>query len=136
MTFIIEGPPRTKKTSNRLVRVRGRHVVLPSKANETWARAAVLQLRAACARLLPLSMTPPTPIGVPVNCRAVFYRDANRGDLIGYMQALADALEDAFVLANDRLIVSWNGTQMLVDRARPRVVVTLEPVGLVVDRAA
>jgi Holliday junction resolvase RusA-like endonuclease len=137
MTFTIHGPPRTKKTSNRIVRVKGRPVVLPSKANETWARAAVLQMRSEYHRSTVLAVDPAAgkltldrplgPINTPVKVAATFYRDANRGDLIGYMQALADALEAAGVVENDRLIVSWDGTRMLVDRHAPRVEVTVEP---------
>jgi Holliday junction resolvase RusA-like endonuclease len=134
VTFTIYGAPRTKKTSNRIVRVRGRPVVLPSKANETWARAAVLQLqsawRRARSRRIPdgheLVLEPRAAEARPVSVRATFYRDANRGDLIGYMQALADALEIAGVVENDRLIVSWDGTRMLVDRSVPRVELTIE----------
>lgn len=124
MTLVIEGAPRTKKTHNRIVRVKGRPIVLPSKANETWSRTAVLQLQAQyrrqslAAKLAVLKCD-------PVNVRAVFYRDANRGDLIGYMQALADVLEASGVVENDRLIVSWDGTRMLVDKARPRIEVTI-----------
>jgi Holliday junction resolvase RusA-like endonuclease len=127
--FVIIGPPRTKKTSNRLVRVRGRHVVLPSKANASWTSAAVPQMQAAAqrhARRLRLSSA--FPLVTRVNVRALFYRDANRGDAVGYYQALADALEAAGVVENDRLCVSWDGSRLLVDRERPRVEVTLEPV--------
>ena len=43
----------------------------------------------------------------PVRVSATFYRDRNAGDLVGYMQALADALQKAGVLVDDRQIVSW-----------------------------
>lgn len=127
MTLVVEGAPRTKKTSNRLVRVRGRHVVLPSKANEDWTASAMLQLRAGLRRAasdLPVVLLP--YFTQPVNVRALIYRDANRGDAVGYYQAIADALEAAGVVENDRLCVSWDGSRMLVDRARPRVEITLE----------
>jgi Holliday junction resolvase RusA-like endonuclease len=139
MTLTILGAPRTKKTSNRVVRVKGRTVVLPSKANETWARAAVLQLRTQWRRphgrivaidgkrgIVTMDSSA-APWRSALACRAMFYRDANRGDLIGYMQALADALEAAGIVENDRLIVSWDGTRMLTDKANPRVEVELTP---------
>jgi len=122
MTLVIHGAPRTKKTSNRLVRAGGRFRVLPSKANETWTNTAVLQLRSAWNR-----GHRQHPIGVELNVRALFYRDANRGDAVGYYQALADALEAAGVVENDRLCVSWDGSRLLVDRHAPRIEVTLEP---------
>lgn len=65
------------------------------------------------------------PVDWPVKVCAMVYRDANRGDLIGYLQAIADALETAGVVENDRLIVSWDGSRMLVDRANPRVEIEL-----------
>ena len=126
MTLTILGAPRTKKTSNRLVRVRGRHRILPSAANETWTRAAVLQLQAVRARMEDYAWETVEPT-TPVKCRALVYRDANRGDLIGYLQAIADALEEARVVQNDRLIVAWDGSRMFVDKANPRVEIELTP---------
>ncbi len=45
----------------------------------------------------------------------VFYTMANRAawpDLVGLMQATADLLEDAGILEDDRLIVSWGNTHI------------------------
>lgn len=61
------------------------------------------------------------PIAVPCNVAATFYRDANRGDALGYYQALADILERARVVENDRLIESWDGSRLELDRQNPRV---------------
>jgi len=66
------------------------------------------------------------PITDEVNCRALFYRDALRGDAVGYYQALADALEEAGIVKNDRLIVSWDGSRLLKDADIPRIEVTLD----------
>jgi len=128
VTFTILGPPRTKKTSNRLVRAGGRARILPSKANVGWTNAAVLQLQAAFRKWSRGWVGGHGPVSVPVNVRALIYRDANRGDAVGYYQAIADALEAAGVVENDRLCVSWDGSRLLVDRARPRVEITLEPI--------
>jgi hypothetical protein len=64
----------------------------------------------------------------PYNCCALFYRDADRGDAVGMYQGCADVLEELEVVSNDRWIVSWDGSQMLVDREAPRVLVTLTPI--------
>ena len=124
--IVIDGhPPRTKKTSNVLARAGRRHVVLPSAAWRRWVKLARIQV---CDQ-------PPTVGGTwfltgwrreRVACRALFYRDADRGDLIGYMQGLADLLENCGILANDRQIISWDGSRLLKDAAHPRVEVTLE----------
>lgn len=124
--FTIFGAPRTKKTHNEVVRVRGRPVVMPSKQWRRWLRSAKLKLP-------DLFVT----IRQNVNCRALFYRDASRGDAVGYYQGLADFLERygqikrdgrvlrAGLIYSDQQIVSWDGSRLLVDRERPRVEVEL-----------
>jgi Holliday junction resolvase RusA-like endonuclease len=120
MRLVIDGPPRTKKTSNRIVTRKrdGRQFVIPSSANEAWTKSAVKQL-------LVQSYAP--PIRTPVTMRATIYREKNLGDLIGYLQAIADALEEAGVVTNDRLIMAFDGSRMLKDAARPRVEIELLP---------
>lgn len=119
--FTIIGAPRTKKNSGRIV-TRGRHPrILPSKAYELWDAAAQVQL--ASMR----SQAPGTfPISANVNCSARFYRDALRGDAVGFYQALADTLEKAGIVENDSQIVSWNGSRLMKDSENPRVEFTLE----------
>lgn len=130
MTFVIYGPPRTKKTSQRIIgsgpkcgacgKRTGRPFLLPSEENVAWAKVAVAQLRTQLAGRAPLE--------IPVNCRALIFRDANRGDAVGYYQAIADALEEAGVLTNDRFVVSWDGSRALKDAANPRIEILLAPV--------
>jgi hypothetical protein len=47
---------------------------------------------------------------------------------VGYYQGLADLLESRGILANDKHIVSWDGSRLLKDAARPRVELILTPV--------
>ena len=109
----ILGKPRTKKNS----RVAGRdgRVIFASRAWSRWLAGSVISWYEGAR----------APITVPVNCRARFYRDANRGDAVGFYQGLADLLEKNGVVTNDRLIVSWDGSRLLKDAARPRVEVEL-----------
>ena len=65
------------------------------------------------------------PIARPVNCAALFYRDALRGDAVGFYQGLADVLEKAGIVENDKFIVSWDGSRLRKDAARPRVELVL-----------
>ena len=120
MTFTVIGPPRTKKTHNRIITRRsdGRQFVIPSSQNESWTKSAVRQLRAQCHD---------QPLDVPVNLTAIVYREKNIGDLIGYLQAIADALETAKVVTNDRLIVGFDGCRMTKDAVNPRVELTVTP---------
>lgn len=122
LKFIVTGAPRTKKTSNQLVRTKGkgRAVVLPSKAWRAWVKDALILPSDNEAGKADL------PIEEMCNCKAVFYRDARRGDAVGYYQGLADLLEKRGVLANDKQILSWDGSRMLIDRENPRTEVELE----------
>jgi Holliday junction resolvase RusA-like endonuclease len=43
------------------------------------------------------------------------------------MQALADTLEAAGVVPDDKYIAAWDGSRLLKDAADPRVEVTLTP---------
>jgi Holliday junction resolvase RusA-like endonuclease len=112
--IVILGPPRTKKTSQRIARNRktGQPFILPSRALVDWSREAVKQIRA---------QWPMITLTTQVAVRAVFYRQRAVGDLINYCQALADALEAADVVFNDKLIVSWDGTRLGKDAKNPRI---------------
>lgn len=120
LSFTITGPPRTKKTSNRIVRCGKFHKVLPSLAFIEWNKSAQLQLAKAKADYEGL------PITLDVNCNAWIYREALRGDAVGYYQAIADALQEAGIVKNDAQIISWNGSQLDKDAKRPRIEVELE----------
>jgi Holliday junction resolvase RusA-like endonuclease len=118
-TGVIHAAPRTKKTSNRVVRAGRFTKVLPSANYKAFESLAVPQLRQQYRG---------EPIQQPVNCRALFLRDALRGDAVGYYQALADTLEAAGIVANDKFIVQWDGSRLDKDAANPRIIFTLEAV--------
>ena len=117
MALVIFGPPRSKKNSGRIVRAGKRLRLLPSAAQVSWAKSAIFQLRAQWRS---------AAITKPVSVRAMFFRERNVGDLINFMQAVADALEHAGVVVNDRLIVSWDGSRLSKDAVRPRVELEVE----------
>jgi len=115
----IDGPARTKKNHGEVVRVRGRQVHLPSRAWRAWRAAALPGLRLTAQRALR------EPLAVPLNCAALFYRDRLTGDAVGYYQGLADLLQEAGIVADDKWIVSWDGSRLLKDADQPRVLVVL-----------
>lgn len=129
LRFVISGAaPRTKKNHPVLVPARGKHgqpiqKLLPSEAYRAWN--AIAQIR-----LLPVRQevwrTHPEGLAMPLNCKALFYRDAERGDANGYYQGLADALQEAGVVKDDVWIRQWDGSRLLKDRDNPRIEVTLE----------
>lgn len=129
--LVLAGAPRTKKTHNRTFDIgkrcracrRGaRTIVMPSEAWERWRDALVPKIRAA----LPQGWA---PIAQPVNCAALFYRDAERGDSHGFYQGLADVLQEAGVVVDDCFLMSWDGSRLCKDRDRPRVELALTPIG-------
>jgi hypothetical protein len=107
--FTIMGSPRTKKNHGWRTK-HGKH--MPSKAWAKWAAWAELD---------------GAPFGIlwDVNCKALFYRDAKRGDAVGFYQGLADLLEKRGVVVNDKQLVSWDGSRLLKDKDNPRVEVEL-----------
>lgn len=128
-SLVVHGPPRTKKNHGSVIQRGKRRFHIPSAAWTAW-----LEL----ARIVVNGKTKPYrdnwedcvgALDVPVNCRALFYRDANRGDAVGYYQGLADLLERRGIVANDRQLVSWDGSRLLVDREAPRVEIELTVVG-------
>ena len=155
MKLTIWGAPRTKKTSNQAVLMPsqgkgqpcphcGKPVlakVFPSAAWRDWVKAALIWAhggrrfhRVKIGKEKVTLVSADAGVGVrwravaePVNCRAVFYRDANRGDLLGYQQGLADLLQEWEILADDLWIQGWDGSRLAVDRAQPRVELELTP---------
>lgn len=117
MLLVINGTPRTKKNSPRIVRGKGgRSFIVPSSAAKTWEENAIVQLRAQLYHARQRE-----PIATPVNLRALVYRDRAVGDLGNFLAAVCDALERAGVVTNDRLILGFDGSRLRIDRERPRV---------------
>jgi Holliday junction resolvase RusA-like endonuclease len=128
--FVVRGAPRTKKTHSRIISIpiKGKHrchacghmpgfpKILPSEAYEAWEAAALREMMTIKPRLgIEL------PITGPVGVEALIYRDRNVGDLSNYLEAVADMLQAAGVLKDDRQIEDWDGSRRLIDRVNPRV---------------
>jgi hypothetical protein len=134
ISFVLPVVPRTKKNSRTHVRKRAKTgnmitVPLPSEAYKTmegqivvWAKTTIVQDPTRDDEPLWLAHT---ALAQPLNCAAIFYRDADRGDAVGYYQGLADALEAAGVVADDKWIKQWDGSRLAKDASRPRIEVTL-----------
>lgn len=123
LRFTIPGAPRTKKNHGWRTK---QGAQMPSHAYTEWSRGAQLHL---CQRknLHPTGdVDLALPLAEQLNCRAIFYRDALRGDAVGYYQALADTLEGAKIVYDDKQIVSWDGSRLLKDAKNPRIEVVLE----------
>lgn len=114
LRLTLYGAPRTKKTSNQLQRFGGRLKVVPSAAWMKWRDDCLPQVNDSM-RLR----------DQPYNLCAIFYRDANRGDAVGYLQGVADVLQEAGVVSDDKWFTQFDGTRLRVDRKRPRVEIVL-----------
>ena len=129
----IFGRPTTKKTKNQVAIVRGRPRVFPSKKWREWAHGARVEI---------YTKVPTFPLAQPLTCRAIFWRERNAGDAVGYYQALADFLETCLVcrrrqcgcpdnspgirlLADDKWIERWDGSRLMKDKDNPRIDVYL-----------
>lgn len=134
--LILPGIPRTKKTHQRIVRFGRRKEfvkVLPSEAYMEWLAALLRygpQMRAQAVHAAGVAF----PIRGPVEINAQIYRDADRGDLCGFLQAIGDALQapgetrqGLGIIQDDKQILSWDGSRLRVDNANPRIELDLLP---------
>lgn len=128
----IDGAPRTKKNHGdvvvRTVKGKRRKFHIPSEAWTKWAITShiVGNHGEGCDEYEWPPMKGELP-DQPYNVTALFYRDANRGDAVGYYQGLADLLQKRKVISDDKWLVSWDGSRLLVDAKRPRVELRLTP---------
>lgn len=151
LCITLPGSIRTKKTSQVFISKPFPRLV-PGKPYQDWFKEIMTygplireQARKAGFEL---------PIKTPVQVSALIYRDALRGDLIGYLESVADALQQPAwskpapgkktkqirdglgVLVDDNLICSWDGSRLMLDRTSPRVELVITPMsGLPVQDA-
>lgn len=120
--FLITGRPITKKNSGRYVRTGGRSRLLPSKQFEAYEEAALWQLRCQAR--------PDIPLDGPVTMSVRYYMPNRQGwpDLMGLIQATADILQDAEIIADDGYIESLDGCRIAgIDKVNPRAEIIVMP---------
>ena len=108
--YLITGRPITKKNSGRYVKTGGKSRLLPSMQFEAYEEGALWQLRCQAR--------PDIPLACPVNLRVEYYMPNRKGwpDLMGLIQATADILQDAEILADDG-----------IDKVNPRAEIIVTP---------
>jgi len=128
ITFVLPVTPRTKKNHGSVIKRGTRKFHIPSEpyrvmeaAIVAWANDVPGNLLIGCVVRCGCELE----LAQPLNCAAIFYRDADRGDAVGYYQGLADALEAAGVVADDKWIKQWDGSRLAKDAERSRIEVTL-----------
>jgi len=108
----ISGSVRSKKNSKIPINVRGRFMLIPSKAYQKWEKAGRREVFAQLPKGFRL-------ITGAIKITATFYYKGNRPDLSGASESVGDYLEGV-VYSNDRLIESWDGSRLYHDKEDPR----------------
>lgn len=122
MKIILTGDPRTKKNSQRIIRIGRGSRIIPSKAYMDYAEECALQLLAQRA----------TNAGIdyPVNVACVYFMPTRRKvDLTNLNEAIHDILVANYVLMDDNrdIIASTDGSRVEYDKQHPRVEITITP---------
>lgn len=116
MRICLTGDPRTKKNSQRIIRIGRGSRIIPSKAYMDYAEECGTQLLAQRA----------TNAGIdyPVNVACVYYmKTRRRVDLPNLLEATDDILKDNFVIVDDNcsVIAAHDGSRVAYDKVNPRV---------------
>lgn len=120
MTITLTGDPRTKKNSQRIIRIGRGSRIIPSKAYMDYAEECALQLLAQRATN--------TGIDYPVNVCCIYYMPTRRKvDLVNLLEATCDILKDNYVVLDDScdIIAGHDGSRVEYDKQNPRVEITI-----------
>ena len=122
--FTIPVKCRTKKNHGQIVHTKtGRHVVLPSPQYKEFEKEVIQYVTAEFGNI--------EPIDFKCNLKCIFYKDRNyQSDLVGYLQAIQDALVKAGILKDDNtnIVTTVNGSEVRYDKENPRIEVEIEAI--------
>lgn len=116
MEIVINAAPVTKKNSQRIVVIKGRPMILPSKQYADYEKVAVRQIRAQIGDGF-------EALDGCYNVKCLFYMATKRKtDLTNLLEAADDVLVRAGVLSDDNntVVGAHDGSRVLYDKARPR----------------
>lgn len=116
----LPGSIRSKKNSKRIYKQGKFTKVLPSKAYITWEE----QARGAVSMQWPYDQ-PFSFIEKPVAVNAQIYYKGQQPDLSGCLESIGDAME-GYLWANDKQIISWDGSRLHHNKKNPRTEITVE----------
>ena len=120
MKYTIRGTPVTKKNSARIILVRGKPRIIPSKQFVEYEKAALYQL---------MPVRPHSAVDYPVNVKCVYYMPTNRRvDLTNLLAATLDILVDARILADDnaKIVVGHDGSRVVYKADKPRTEIEIK----------
>ncbi len=116
MKFTIHTAPKTKKNSNRIVKCKGRTIIIPSELYKQYEKD--------CRVFLPMD----SMIDYPINVKALYYMPTRRRvDLCNLHECLCDVLVKHGVIVDDnsKIIVSMDGSRVFYDKENPRTEVEI-----------
>ena len=122
MLFVIPLPPVTKKNSQRIIKVNGRPIIIPSAKYVAYEREAIKHLQVY------LGGKEPPKITYPCNIECKFYMPTHRAvDRANLEQAIQDVLVRAGILEDDNrdIAATSDGTEVLYDKDNPRTVINI-----------
>lgn len=122
MLFVIPLPPVTKKNSQRIIKVNGRPIIIPSAKYVAYERESIKCLQAY------FGGKEPPKIDYPCNVKCEFYMpNRRRVDKSNLEEAAHDVLVRAGILVDDNrdVIATTDGSIVLYDKDNPRTVITI-----------
>lgn len=121
LKLILYGEPRSKKNSQRIVRMgNGRPMIMPSKQYKDYEAFCLGQI----------DWKHRQKIDTPVNVRMTYYMATRRRvDLTNLQEATLDILVRGEVLADDncKVAAAYDGSCVKYDRENPRVEIEIVP---------
>lgn len=124
MKIVIPLPPRTKKNSQQIVRIKNRYMVIPSTAYRNYERDS-----------LPF-LTHVEPFLSPCNVKCEYFMPTRRKvDLVNLQEATLDILVKAGILIDDnsKVVVSMDGSRVYYDKENPRTEIEITEVNYEIE---
>lgn len=121
LQILIPIAPRTKKNSQRIVLVKGRPIIMPSKLYKDYEKE--------CGKYIPKLKI--DPINEPINVKVLYYMPTKRRvDLVNLLEATDDILVHHKILEDDNssIIVSHDGSRVYYDKENPRCEIYIEKI--------
>ena len=118
MKIVIPIAPRTKKNSQRIVRVKGHYMIMPSKLYKDYEKE--------CGKYVPRLEE---PINYPINLKCTYYMPTRRKcDLNNLLEASTDMLVHYKILEDDNysIVVAHDGSRVYYDKENPRCELEIE----------
>ena len=121
MEIVIPIAPRTKKNSQRIVLVKGRPIIMPSKLYKDYEKE--------CGKYLQEYKN--ININEPTNVKVLYYMPTKRRvDLVNLLEATDDILVHHKIIEDDNsnIIVSHDGSRVYYDKENPRCEIYIEKI--------